>query len=53
LCRRFEIPPLGTYGVTAADIPSLVARAADSSSMKGNPIRLTLEELEEIVGRAI
>jgi alcohol dehydrogenase class IV len=53
LCRRFEIPPLGTYGVTAADIPSLVSRAADSSSMKGNPIRLTQEELEEIVGRAI
>jgi alcohol dehydrogenase class IV len=53
LCRRFEIPPLGAYGVTAADIPSLVSRAADSSSMKGNPIRLTQEELEEIVGRAI
>ena len=53
LCRRFEIPPLGAYGVTAADIPLLAARAADANSMKANPIKLTREELEEIVGRAI
>jgi alcohol dehydrogenase class IV len=53
LCRRFEIPPLRTYGVTAADIPLIAARAADASSMKGNPIKLTREELEEIVRRAM
>jgi len=53
LCHRFEIPPLRTYGVTAADIPLLASRAAEASSMKGNPIKLTQEELEEIVRRAI
>ncbi|MGO9228524.1 MAG: iron-containing alcohol dehydrogenase [Bryobacteraceae bacterium] len=53
LCRRFEIPPLRTYGVTAADIPLLASRAAEASSMKANPIRLIREELEEIVRRAI
>jgi alcohol dehydrogenase class IV len=53
LCRRFGIPPLGAYGVKAADIPVLAARAAEASSMKGNPIQLTREELEEIIGRAI
>ncbi len=53
LCRRFEIPPLRAYGVKAADIPRLASRAAEASSMKGNPIQLTREELEEIVGRAI
>ncbi|MGD0667602.1 MAG: iron-containing alcohol dehydrogenase [Bryobacteraceae bacterium] len=53
LCRRFEIPPLGAYGVTAADIPLLASRAAEANSMKGNPIKLTGEELEEIIGRAI
>ena len=53
LCRRFEIPPLRAYGVTTADIPLIAARAADASSMKGNPIKLTREELEEIVRRAI
>jgi alcohol dehydrogenase class IV len=53
LCRRFEIPPLRSYGVTAAHIPVLVSRAADASSMKANPIKLTPEELEEIIRRAI
>ncbi|MGB9458464.1 MAG: iron-containing alcohol dehydrogenase [Bryobacteraceae bacterium] len=53
LCRRFEIPPLGAYGVTAADIPLLASRAAEANSMKANPIKLTREELEEIIGRAI
>jgi len=53
LCRRFEIPPLRAYGVTTANIPLLADRAAEASSMKGNPIELTREELEEIIGRAI
>ena len=53
LCRRFEIPALRAYGVTANDIPLLASRAAEASSMKGNPIKLTREELEEIIGRAI
>ena len=53
LCRRFEIPALRAYGVTAAHIPLLASRAADASSMKGNPIKLTREELEEIIRRAI
>jgi len=53
LCRRFEIPPLRTYGVAAGDIPALASRAAEASSMKGNPIALEREELEEIIRRAI
>ena len=53
LCRRFEIPPLRVYGVTAAHIPALASRAAEANSMKANPIKLTREELEEIIGRAI
>ncbi|HEY1219467.1 MAG: iron-containing alcohol dehydrogenase [Bryobacteraceae bacterium] len=53
LCRRFEIPPLSAYGVTAADIPLLASRAAEASSMKGNPIALTQDERAEIIGRAI
>jgi len=53
LCRRFEIPPLRVYGVTAAHIPALASRAAEANSMKGNPIKLTHEEIEEIIGRAI
>ena len=53
LCRRFEIPPLSAYGVQPAHIPVLVSRAAEASSMKGNSIQLTSEELEEMLSLAI
>jgi alcohol dehydrogenase class IV len=53
LCRKLEIPPLRTYGVGQADVADLVAQGARASSMKGNPIGLTGEELREIIGRAI
>ncbi len=53
LCRRLEIPPLRAYGVAAADIPRVVEKAAHASSMKGNPVALTPEELGEIVARAL
>jgi len=53
LVRRLEIPPLRTYGMTAADIPDVVAKAATASSMKGNPIELTAEELTEILTAAL
>ena len=53
ICKRLEIPPLRAYGVTEADIPVLVEKAAQASSMKGNPIVLTAEELREIVVRAV
>jgi alcohol dehydrogenase class IV len=53
LCLRLEIPPLRAYGVREAGIPDLVAKAASASSMKGNPIVLTPEELHEIISRAL
>ena len=53
LCDRLEIPPLRTYGVTEADIPDLAEKAASTSSMKGNPIQLTNQELCEIALRAL
>jgi alcohol dehydrogenase class IV len=53
LCDRLEIPPLRTYGVTEADIPHLAEMAAQTSSMKGNPIHLTVEEIREIALRAL
>jgi len=51
--RRLEIPSLRAYGVSDADIPVLVEKAELASSMKGNPIRLTPDELREIVTAAI
>ncbi|PWU01271.1 MAG: alcohol dehydrogenase [Terriglobia bacterium] len=53
LCARLEIPPLGSYGVRQDDIPDLVEKAARTSSMRGNPITLTEEELGEVVALAI
>jgi alcohol dehydrogenase class IV len=53
ICRKLEIPPLRAYGVSEADIPALVEKAAQASSMKGNPIVLTPEELRHIVKGAI
>jgi len=51
--RRLDIPPLGSYGVGPQDVPALIEKAARASSMKGNPIELTAEELTEIVTAAL
>jgi alcohol dehydrogenase class IV len=52
IAKMLEIPPLSAYGVTASDYSILVERAAQASSMKGNPIQLTREELHRIILRA-
>jgi alcohol dehydrogenase class IV len=49
ICREFEIPPLKAYGMGEQAIPTLIAEAAKASSMKGNPLALTPEELKEIL----
>jgi alcohol dehydrogenase class IV len=48
LARALEIPGLATYGLTLARVPELVGKARAASSMKGNPIALTDDELAEI-----
>ncbi|HWB83289.1 MAG TPA: iron-containing alcohol dehydrogenase [Bryobacteraceae bacterium] len=53
LCRHLEIQPLRTYGVTSELLPVLVEKSAKASSMKGNPIVLTPEELAEIAAHAL
>ena len=53
ICRQLQIPPLGSYGVRGQDIPALVELASQTSSMKGNPIALTPDELREILTRAL
>lgn len=40
-----EIPPLSTYGIRPADLPTLVKNAAAASSMQANPVKLTEQEL--------
>ena len=51
LCRQLEIPPLRAYGVAASDIPALIAKASQASSMKANPLPLTPAELQQIISQ--
>jgi alcohol dehydrogenase class IV len=53
LCREMRIPPLGSYGVRPEDVPQLVEKASQASSMKGNPIALMRDELGEVVMKAL
>jgi alcohol dehydrogenase class IV len=53
LCGKLDIPPLGAYGIGEPDVPELVAKAAKASSMKGNPIELTEEEMTALISRAL
>lgn len=53
LCADLKIPPLRDYGITAADIPAIIAPSKKASSMKGNPIELTDGELVQIMEQAI
>ena len=49
LVRGLGVPGLSHWGAGTGDVAVLAARAAAASSMRGNPIALTPEELAEIV----
>jgi alcohol dehydrogenase class IV len=53
VCRELEIPPLKAYGIGEECVPILVEEAARASSMKANPLVLTLEELQEVLTQSI
>ncbi len=53
LCADLNVAPLSQFGFTEQDIPSVVAQAQKASSMKGNPIVLTAEELSGILRVAL
>jgi alcohol dehydrogenase class IV len=53
LCRALRIPSLAAYGMTEDDFPLLIEKASVSSSMKGNPIQLTPDEMREILHKAL
>lgn len=53
LVEELRVPALKHYGLTAAAIPELVENAQRSSSMKGNPIVLTRDELTRTLEAAL
>ena len=53
LIADLQIPRLGKYGIRENHVPDLIAKAANASSMKANPIALTPVELAETLRAAI
>ena len=53
LCEALNIPPLATYGMRQDDWPDVVEKSTVASSMKGNPIQLTPDEMQEILAKAL
>ena len=53
LTADLVVPPLSSCGMTEADIPLIVEKSAQASSMKGNPILLNHTELSDILLKAL
>lgn len=53
LCSAMDIRPLSTYGLTPSDFPSLIEKSTVASSMQGNPIKLTMDEMHHILAAAL
>ncbi len=49
LCMALKVPSLALFGFKQQDFQTIVSKAKNSSSMKGNPIELTDEELLNII----
>lgn len=53
LCHRLDVPGLAEFGVKKEDFSLIITKSQKASSMKGNPIRLTAEELSHILNQAL
>ena len=53
LCAALAMPGLRQFGLKEEDFPEIVAHSQRASSMKGNPLRLTDEELTAILRRVL
>ena len=52
LCAELNVPKLRAWGITEADLPGVVEKAARASSMQANPLQLTGEELLGVIAAA-
>ena len=53
LCADLSVPPLSRYGLSEGDIEGVVSEAQKASSMKGNPLPLTDQEVNAVLRRAL
>jgi alcohol dehydrogenase class IV len=49
LCKKMKISRLSEMGINRKDFPQIVEKAKNSSSMKGNPVKLSDEDLVRIL----
>lgn len=49
MIQKLQIPRLSSFGLTPAEFPVLAEKAKKASSMKGNPVVLSDEELFEVL----
>ena len=52
-CSLLDIPPLSAHGLTEGNTDEVVAKATRASSMQGNPVTLTADELAEVFRAAL
>lgn len=52
LIEDLALPPLRAYGLAPDDFPTIASQASQASSMKGNPIELSQNELISILAAA-
>jgi alcohol dehydrogenase class IV len=53
LCDELQIPTLAAYDIAPNHFPLIIEKASASSSMQRNPIKLTPDEMQEILTRAL
>jgi alcohol dehydrogenase class IV len=53
LTAALSIPGLASYRLAEGEIPAVITAAQNASSMRGNPIELSKEEVSEIVTRSL
>jgi alcohol dehydrogenase class IV len=52
LCRTLQIPRLRDFSIPRTALPDIATKAAQSSSMKGNPVSLSQQQLTDILETA-
>jgi alcohol dehydrogenase class IV len=53
LCSSLHVPPLSRFGLEESHFSPVIEKAKRASSMRGNPIDLTDEELQDCLRRAL
>jgi alcohol dehydrogenase class IV len=53
LVQRLRIPALAAYGIGATHLDDIAAKASRASSMKANPVELSMAELKGVLEAAI